>query len=132
MVLNVRPAEHQPVVLLVDDEVEYCNVMRTILAHLGYHAVTTSKLERAKEILSEHPPDMMILDLRLQDEDGTDLIQQLRSDEESREIPILVVTGSVFQNERERALEAGADAFMTKPFSLEALQSTLMEVSSRH
>lgn len=131
MVLNVRPAEHQPVVLLVDDEVEYCNVMRTILAHLGYHAVTTGKLERAKEILSEHPPDMMILDLRLQDEDGTNFIEQLRSDGVGREIPILVVTGSVFQNERERALNAGADAFMTKPFSVEALQSALAKVASR-
>ncbi len=131
MVLNIRPGEQQPVVLLIDDEVEYCNVMRTILGHLGYQAVTTCNLDRARQILSDHPPDVMIMDLRLQDEDGTAFIKQLRSNGTGHQIPILVVTGSVFQNERERALQAGADAFMTKPFSLEALQSTLTEVSSR-
>jgi two-component system, OmpR family, KDP operon response regulator KdpE len=109
-------------VLVVDDEPQILRALRTSLRAAGYDVHTASDAAGALAAAGSHPPDAVILDLVLPDGTGTEVARRLR---EWTNVPILVL--SVVGDEREKvaALDAGADDYVTKPFSVDELLARL-------
>jgi DNA-binding response OmpR family regulator len=106
-------------ILVVDDERPVREVVTLFLARAGYEAVRASDGREAIELAAKEHPQLIILDMRMPGLHGIDTCRELRSRQETRRTPILVLTGHV-ENEKE-ALDAGVDDFLTKPFRPEEL-----------
>ena len=100
-------------ILVCDDEPQILRALRVILRDAGFEAVTTSSGEEAIDAALVRPPAVLILDLMLPDIDGVEVTERLR---EWSEIPIIVLSAVGEEEEKVRALAAGADDYVTKPF----------------
>lgn len=109
-------------VLVVDDS----KVMRDMIvaclrAQVGLEFVHAASGLEAIERLSLHPFDLVLLDLNMPDIGGVEVVEFIRGQDKLRALPIVVITTRGDEASRARALAAGADRFMTKPFTPEAL-----------
>jgi PAS domain S-box-containing protein len=111
-------------VLLVDDEEFILETAREALFDAGYRVFTAERGEAALDRIEEDEIDIVVTDLRMPEMDGFDLIRTLRARHPN--LPIVAASG-VADGRTDEALEAGANAFLAKPFSAETLQSTLYE-----
>ena len=113
-------------VLVCDDEAQILRALRIVLREAGYEAVLASTAEEALDRAAIRPPDAAIIDLVLPDSDGIEVCRRLR---EWSEMPILLLSAVGDESEKVRALEAGADDYVTKPFGprelVARLQATL-------
>ncbi len=100
-------------VLVCDDEPQILRALRVILRDAGYEAVTASTGEEALDRAAVKPPAAAILDLMLPDIDGVEVTKRLR---EWSEMPIIVLSAVGEEEAKVRALAAGADDYVTKPF----------------
>src|SRR6185312_1903337 len=118
----MKPGERdQPAkILIVDDEPQIMRVLRTALSAQGYSVRVASNGAEGADMAREWNPDLVITDVSMPEMNGVDLCRELR--QESR-VPIIVL--SVRNNERMKieALDAGADDYVTKPFSIQELQA---------
>lgn len=102
------------VVLVVEDERKIRDLVRGYLERAGHQVVTTASGAEALVIVREHPPDLVLLDLRLPDVPGEEVAREIRT---FSEVPILVLTAKASEEDRVHGLEVGADDYLTKPFS---------------
>lgn len=100
-------------VLVCDDEPQILRALKVILRDAGYEAVTASNGEEALDLLAVKPPAAAILDLMLPDIDGIEVTKRLR---EWSEMPVIVLSAVGEEDAKVRALAAGADDYVTKPF----------------
>jgi two-component system, OmpR family, KDP operon response regulator KdpE len=100
-------------ILVCDDEPQILRALRVILRDAGYEAVTAANGEEALDRAAVKPPAAAILDLMLPDIDGVEVTKRLR---EWSEMPIIVLSAVGEEEEKVRALAAGADDYVTKPF----------------
>ena len=100
-------------VLVCDDEPQILRALRVILRDAGFDVVPTTTAEEALDAVAVKPPDAAILDLLLPDGDGIEVCRSIR---EWSDIPILVLSAVGEEAEKVRALDAGADDYVTKPF----------------
>ena len=105
-------------VLVVDDEAAIRRFLRTGLAAQGYDVVEAESGAQAIELAAKEPPDLVILDLGLGDMDGTQALQQLRR---TSLMPVVVLSVRNDEKEKVRALDLGADDYVTKPFGMDEL-----------
>jgi two-component system KDP operon response regulator KdpE len=115
-------------VLVCDDEIQILRALRVVLKDAGFDVVTTATAEEALDRASVQPPQAAIIDLVLPDGDGVDVCRRLR---EWSDMPILVLSAIGEESEKVRALNAGADDYVTKPFSPEELIARLNAVLRR-
>jgi two-component system KDP operon response regulator KdpE len=115
-------------VLVVDDEPQLLRALRINLSARRYEVVVAADGATALEAAARHLPDLVILDLGLPDMDGTDVIAGLRG---WTRAPILVLSGRTDAADKVDALDAGADDYMTKPFSMEELMARLRALQRR-
>jgi two-component system KDP operon response regulator KdpE len=101
-------------VLVCDDEIQILRALRVVLKDAGFEVVATATGEEALDTAAVHPPNAAIIDLVLPDIDGVEVCTRLR---EWSEMPILVLSAVGEETEKIRALNAGADDYVTKPFS---------------
>jgi two-component system KDP operon response regulator KdpE len=101
-------------ILVCDDEPQILRALRIVLRDAGFDAVPAATLEEALDAAALQAPDAAILDLVLPDGDGVELTRRLR---EWTSVPILVLSAVGDEAEKIRALDAGADDYITKPFS---------------
>jgi two-component system, chemotaxis family, chemotaxis protein CheY len=121
-------------ILVVDDSPTIRRMVRTALGSLGdvTFAEAGSGLQ-AIETLAVQPVQAIVLDLNMPDMHGLDVLKFLRSHQQYRGMPVMILTTRGDETSRDAALEAGATAYMTKPFSPSALASsvkTLLDESS--
>jgi two-component system KDP operon response regulator KdpE len=105
-------------VLVVDDEPQILRALRINLRVRQYDVHVASTGAQALEVAAKHPPDLVILDLGLPDLDGVEVIGGLRG---WTDAPIIVLSGRADSSDKVEALDAGADDYVTKPFSMEEL-----------
>ncbi len=101
-------------VLICDDEMHILRALRVVLKDAGFEVVATANGEEALDAAAVHPPAAAIIDLLLPDVDGVEVTMRLR---EWSEMPIIVLSAVGEEKQKVRALEAGADDYVTKPFS---------------
>jgi two-component system, OmpR family, KDP operon response regulator KdpE len=115
-------------VLICDDELQIVRALKVVLRDAGFEVTATANAEEALDAAAVHPPAAAIIDLLLPDGDGVDVTRRLR---EWSDIPILVLSAVGEEKQKVRALEAGADDYVTKPFSPPELVARLRAVLRR-
>ena len=121
-------SNHPDVALVVDDEVQMRRLLRLSLETAGYKTIEAANGHDALAQAAMHRPDVVILDLGLPDMDGLAVLQRLR---EWTPVPVVVLSVREGDNDKVAALDAGADDYVTKPFSTPELLARL-RVARRH
>ncbi len=110
-------------VLIADDKATSRELVRTVLEKEGYSVVEAADGIEALENARSAEPDMIILDLQMPGLDGFSVLEELRKDERFHDTPIMALTASAMQGDRERALTIGFTGYVTKPIRLQVLRS---------
>ena len=118
----------RPRVLIVDDEAQILRALRVILRDAGFEVVPAMTVREALDAVAVRPPVAAIVDLVLPDGDGIEITSSIR---EWSEMPVLVLSAIGEEREKVRALEAGADDYVTKPFAPDELVARLRAVLRR-
>jgi two-component system KDP operon response regulator KdpE len=109
-------------VLVVDDEPQIVRALKVVLREAGFEVIAAETASQALDLAAVHPPEAAIVDLVLPDGDGVEVTRTLR---EWSEMPILVLSAVGEEDQKVRALEAGADDYITKPFGTRELVARL-------
>lgn len=115
-------------VLVVEDDREIRALMQSSLSVEGFEVRTAVSLSEAAALFRHDPPDVIVLDLGLPDGDGVELVQEVRM---RHTLPIIVVSARHQEAQKIRLLDAGADDYLTKPFSVAELLARI-RVALRH
>ena len=114
--------------LVVEDEKSILKLLRTILTANKYEVVEASTGAEALSLITSHCPDLILLDLGLPDLDGVEVITRIRAWSNA---PIIVISARSEDADKISALDAGADDYLTKPFSVEELLARLRATQRR-
>ncbi|SFU40232.1 phosphate regulon transcriptional regulator PhoB [Xenorhabdus koppenhoeferi] len=118
-------------ILVVEDEVPICEMVCFVLEQNGYQAVEAEDYDTAIGRLSEPYPDLVLLDWMLPGGSGIQLIKQMKRDNNTKIIPVIMVTARAEEEDRVRGLDIGADDYITKPFSPKELVARVKAVLRR-
>jgi len=121
-VMALRPTNGQPTVLVVDDSAPMRDLLRGMIEQAGYVVAEADGGASALQLARLLQPQLITLDVMLPDLDGFDVIQVLRNDPLTRDLPVLFVSAT---SERDRALALGGSGFITKPFTSDELISQI-------
>lgn len=117
--------------LVVEDEQDIVELMRYNLQREGYQVRTSTSGETALQMVRAEKPELILLDLMLPGIDGLSICRQLKSDNEYKAIPIIMVTAKGDETDIVMGLEMGADDYITKPFSIKVLLARIKSVLRR-
>ena len=120
--------EIQPIILIVEDDIQIRNFIRFALENEKYKVLTSENAAQAMNEIVSEPMDLILLDLGLPDADGMEVIKKVR---EFSDIPIIVVSARDQDKEKVKALDYGADDYLVKPFSASELLARI-RVAFRH
>jgi two-component system phosphate regulon response regulator PhoB len=118
-------------VLVVEDEPAIQELIAVNLRHAGYEVACTRSAEEAEAVLNAALPDVMVLDWMLPGQAGDAFARKLRAQARTRDLPIIFVTARVEERDKLAGLEAGADDYLTKPFSPRELTARIKAVLRR-
>ncbi len=121
-------AEWSPSILVVDDDAAFCTIIRELLVRHGFNVRVACGVKEALRAVKREPPDLILTDIMMPEVDGLTLIRTIRSNPQQYGIPTIVVSAMVMARERTAAVQAGADAFLAKPFSFTQLKTTIQAV----
>jgi DNA-binding response OmpR family regulator len=114
-------------VLIVDDEPDILFMIKVILRSEGYEVAEASGVQAAREELSEDDPALVLLDLRLSDGEGWDVLRDLREAGRLDQIPVVILSAHASPGTIRRALDEGAAGYVTKPFITSELIGAVRE-----
>jgi two-component system phosphate regulon response regulator PhoB len=118
-------------ILLVEDEPAIQELIAVNLQHAGHHVVRAADAERALGIVKNALPDLLLIDWMLPGMSGVALARQMRQENRTRQIPIILLTARGTEADKVSGLEAGADDYVTKPFSPRELLARIKAVLRR-
>lgn len=104
-------------VLLAEDEPNIVESLTFLLERAGFEVGVESDGRLALESVLANVPDVLVLDVMLPELDGYEILRRLRADQRAKSLPVLMLTAKGQREDRETALECGADLFITKPFA---------------
>ena len=125
----MTPAAGPLRVLVVDDEPPILRFLRASLQSQGYIVSTAANARAALDMVRGHSVDLVVLDLGLPDMDGLDVVSQIRNGGET--LPIIILSSRDNENAKVKALDLGADDYVTKPFSIDELLARI-RAAERH
>ena len=111
----IDPVQNEKVIVLVDDSISVRKFVGRMLEKAGYRVKLASDGLEALEIVTQLRCDLVVTDLEMPRTNGYELLNHLRQDPETRNIPVMVVTSRAGAKHRERAIKEGAAAFLIKP-----------------
>lgn len=120
-----------PTILVVEDEPSIQELVAVNLKHAGFLVVRAGSSEEAETMIRAALPDLVILDWMLPGQSGVALAKKLRQQERTRDLPIIMLTARVHEEDRVQGLETGADDYVTKPFSPKELVARVRAVLRR-
>jgi len=109
-------------ILVVDDDFELAEMLNAYFQAQGYLVVTANNGQEAIQACDDACPDMVILDINLPDFDGFEVARRLRGQRQTKDLPIIFLTGNEAREHRLEGLGLGADDYMTKPFDVQELR----------
>jgi len=118
-------------ILVVEDEPQIQELLAINLQHAGHQVVRASSAEEAEAAIREELPDLVILDWMLPGASGVSLAKRLRGAERTQNLPIIMLTARAMEHDKVSGLEAGADDYLTKPFSPKELAARIQAVLRR-
>ena len=121
----------KPTVLVAEDESALVTLLRYNLEREGYKVIEAQDGEEALLVAAEEKPDLVLLDWMLPQLSGIEVCRRLRGRQETRNVPIIMLTARGEETDRIRGLDTGADDYMTKPFSMTELLARLRAVLRR-
>ena len=114
-----------PQILVVEDNERNMKLFRDVLQASGYRTLEAATGERAVELVFEHRPDLVLMDIQLPDIDGVEALERLRADERFSSLPVLALTAQAMEGDRERFLAAGFDDYLSKPVDIAEFVTTV-------
>src|SRR5262249_55487575 len=121
-----------PLVLIADDYPDGRDMYAKFLRHHGFRVVLANDGPTALNVAADAKPNIVVMDLGLPRIDGWDVIRQLKTDPWTKGIPVIALTGHAFADSRERAEQAGCDAFLVKPCLPDELLVAIRELLGDH
>lgn len=110
-------------VLVVDDDVDILDGISIILESEGFHVETTTKGDEAYQRVERFQPDVIVLDVLMSGNDGRIICKNLKSQAETRQIPIIMISAD--PNVKQSSVESGAHKFLSKPFDIDDFINTV-------
>ena len=114
--------------LIVDDNATNLKLARVLLSGEGFAVRTAADAEEALETLETFAPRLILMDIQLPGMDGLELTRRLKSDDRFRRVPIVALTAYAMKGDEQKAIAAGCDGYLTKPFD----SATLEAVVAKH
>ena len=121
----------KPRVLVVDDHEDNIELLRARLEARGYEVYGANDGQAALEQVQRVCPDLILLDMMMPGRSGIEVLEDLRADPELQEVPVVMLTARAQAADREAAERAGADRFLSKPFSPAELSRLVEELLGR-
>lgn len=118
-------------ILVVDDEIYIVHILEFSLTMEGYTILTAFDGEEALRVIEKERPDLVVLDIMMPKLDGYEVCQRLRKDDRFSTLPIVLLSAKGRSIDREVGLQAGADDYITKPFSPRKLIEKIRELLER-
>ena len=115
-------------ILVVEDQEHNRRILRDLLTSVGYELIEAVTGSEGVRLARSHRPDLILMDIQLPELDGHEATRQIKADPDLRAIPIIVVTSYALSGDETKALAAGADAYVTKPFSPRQLLAKVREL----
>src|SRR5690625_4881975 len=115
-------------ILVVEDEPAIQELIAVNLHLVGYQVQLSTNTQQADQLIKQALPDLILLDWMLPDTPGIQYAKQLRAEARTRLIPIIMLTAKGAEEDKVIGLEAGADDYMTKPFSPKELRARIQAV----
>jgi two-component system cell cycle response regulator DivK len=115
-------------ILIADDKATSRELLRTVLERQGYAITEAADGEEALQKALAEPPDLILLDLQMPRRNGYEVLGELRKDPRHAEVPIIAITASAMQGDREKALAAGFTGYMAKPVALVHLREVVQRL----
>jgi DNA-binding response OmpR family regulator len=121
----------QPLILIADDDPDILALVSFRLERAGYEVIAAANGEDAVRLALERKPDLAVFDVMMPRVDGYEATRRLREHEETRRIPIILLTARVQEEDIARGFDAGADDYVKKPFSPQELGARVQAVLGR-
>jgi two-component system, cell cycle response regulator DivK len=119
-------------ILIVEDNDASRKLVRDLLTIKGYRIVEAETGEEGVRLAQEHCPSLVLMDIRLPGIDGIQALGRLRGEVATREIPVMAMTASVMASDRRKVLDAGFDAFQSKPIRVKDFLAAVEQLLERH
>ncbi|NUT57059.1 MAG: response regulator [Thermoleophilia bacterium] len=121
----------QPLVLAADDDPLIRELIQFRLERSGYAVITAADGDEALRLIRERRPDLVVLDVMMPGRNGYEITRSLRADEETSAIPVILLTARVQEADVSQGFDAGADDYLTKPFSPQELRARVQAILGR-
>lgn len=117
-------------ILIADDEPDFIELISMRLEVNGYDVISAKDGQEAIDKTKSDKPDLLILDLMMPKVDGFEVCRMLKFDDNFKDLPIIMLSALDQQQDREKAIEAGADEYFIKPFDLDLLLTKIKGLTS--
>jgi CheY-like chemotaxis protein len=118
-------------ILVVEDNEQSRKLVRDILKFKGYEIVEAETGEDGVRLAQERRPSLVLMDIRLPGIDGIEALGRLRAGTDTRSIPVLAMTASVMTEDRQKIMDAGFDAFQSKPINVKEFMAAVEQLLDR-
>lgn len=122
-------------IMVIDDEPEITEVIEAFLESAGYQTLAENSAIMAVERIEEFKPDLILLDIMMGGMDGYSVCEELKKKQETKDIPVLFLTGKDSRDDSGKSFKVGGDMFIKKPFSgdrlLEIINIVLVSIGKR-
>lgn len=122
---SIRQRVAQPKILVVEDNEDNLVYITYALALFKYHYLVTQNAHEGLFLAQEYQPDLIILDIKMPQISGIDLIKMLRSQDKLSQTPVVAVTALATESEKELIFNAGFNGYLVKPYFLDDLKQTI-------
>jgi DNA-binding response OmpR family regulator len=114
-----------PKVMIVDDDRTMVSLLRTLFELQGYEVLSALQRKAVAEMLREHKPEVVLMDVFLSGLDGLELLREMRAEPDLAGVRVIMTSG---MDVEDRALEAGADGFLLKPYTPDQLLALVQDM----
>ena len=111
----------KPIILIVEDNYDNMSLLKILLERENFQVLTAQNGQMGLDIVQKETPNLVVLDLDMPVMDGWEMLEKLKAETSTQDIPIVVVTAHLLSGEYTKVLRAGADGYVSKPFRVSTL-----------